>query len=521
MDSLTPHKMFRTAFLDEHGLRFPEGRRRLEDHVFVAEAYFLAERISVLADYHCYFHVGRADAGNAGYQRIDPPGYYGYVREVVDIVLARTEPGPLRDRCLRRPLRTELLGRLDGAAFLAQDPHTNARCSTKRARCRRDDPAERRRRTARPQRVRAELLRADRRSDLAAYVEHGLRLGLDVRLLAVRWEEGGILALDFEGALVDQTTGEPWRYHRDGKALLMPGPDALRDTVPREVLDCAKLLPSARLDLLLRRRADSEEWPVPSESSFDLHEEGDRLSVSYRATARIDPRTLGGGATLTAGIWDAYARVTQTGFGRQARLGAHRAEGVTGQLRTALLSGQLMTPYWTEPYSNLSLDVGANPNRLLRDIREGDDRVAVHRAADGTPTLRVTVPLELEPGAAPIGVVTLEQRSSNLSVALDADQVERGPDGLSLTSALPELEWGDWQVLVTLDAERWRVPRPTGVRLTVSESGEVTVAAIAAKPVGAQVVKASTALRRVLRRARGRAGALRRRAARLRRSWRR
>ena len=33
IDSLTPHKMFRRAFLNEHELRFPEGRRRLEDHV--------------------------------------------------------------------------------------------------------------------------------------------------------------------------------------------------------------------------------------------------------------------------------------------------------------------------------------------------------------------------------------------------------------------------------------------------------------------------------------------------------
>jgi poly(ribitol-phosphate) beta-N-acetylglucosaminyltransferase len=38
IDSLTPHKMFRRQFLTETGLRFPEGRRRLEDHVFVTEA---------------------------------------------------------------------------------------------------------------------------------------------------------------------------------------------------------------------------------------------------------------------------------------------------------------------------------------------------------------------------------------------------------------------------------------------------------------------------------------------------
>ena len=66
MDSLTPHKMFRRAFLREHGLRFPEGRRRLEDHVFVVSAYLHAGGISVLVDYACYFHIARGDGGNAG-----------------------------------------------------------------------------------------------------------------------------------------------------------------------------------------------------------------------------------------------------------------------------------------------------------------------------------------------------------------------------------------------------------------------------------------------------------------------
>src|SRR3954447_21364658 len=51
---LAPHKLFRRAFLEEQGLRFPEERRRLEDHAFVVPAFFAARRISILADYPCY-----------------------------------------------------------------------------------------------------------------------------------------------------------------------------------------------------------------------------------------------------------------------------------------------------------------------------------------------------------------------------------------------------------------------------------------------------------------------------------
>ena len=51
---LTPHKLFRRQLLDAHRIRFPEGRRRLEDHLFVVHAYFHAQGISVLADRPCY-----------------------------------------------------------------------------------------------------------------------------------------------------------------------------------------------------------------------------------------------------------------------------------------------------------------------------------------------------------------------------------------------------------------------------------------------------------------------------------
>ncbi|NYV77284.1 glycosyltransferase family A protein, partial [Streptomyces sp. UH6] len=118
MDSLTPHKMFRRAFLDRIGLRFPEGRRRLEDHVFIAEAYLRAETVSVLSDYVCYYHVKREDASNAGFQRFDPVGYFTNLREALDVVERYTEPGELRDRMYRRWLRNEMVERMRGKRLL-------------------------------------------------------------------------------------------------------------------------------------------------------------------------------------------------------------------------------------------------------------------------------------------------------------------------------------------------------------------------------------------------------------------
>src|SRR5215210_4520755 len=123
---LTPHKLFRRGFLGAHALRFPEGRRRLEDHVFVMSAYFREPRISVLADYPCYHWVLRDTDTNASWGHLDPATYFGFLREVLDIVDAHTEPGPFRDRLYARWYRGKMLNRVEKV-------HSNPDLSHRRA----------------------------------------------------------------------------------------------------------------------------------------------------------------------------------------------------------------------------------------------------------------------------------------------------------------------------------------------------------------------------------------------------
>src|SRR3954466_14252886 len=131
MTNLTPHKLFRKSMLDEHGIRFPEGRRRLEDHVFVVHAYFHANRISVLADYAFYHWMmrdwDREAEGNASYSRFDPAGYFDNVREVLDIVEQHTEPGELRDKLNSHWYRGKMLGRVGNQPFVTREPDYNRR----------------------------------------------------------------------------------------------------------------------------------------------------------------------------------------------------------------------------------------------------------------------------------------------------------------------------------------------------------------------------------------------------------
>ncbi|MGI8761346.1 MAG: glycosyltransferase family 2 protein [Jatrophihabitantaceae bacterium] len=539
MDSLTPHKMFRKSFLTEHELRFPEGRRRLEDHVFVVRAYFLARRIAIVADYHCYFHVRREDVGNAGYQRIDPAGYYGYVREVLEIIYAHTKPGALRDRCLRRPLRTELLARLDGGAFLAADPAYQRQLFDRaRAVALESLPPALDAGLSAPQRVRAALLREDRLHDLLCSVEHYDGNRALARLLALHWDDSGALVLEVAGSLVERTSDSPWRYERDGNSVYLSEPKHLRGAFPRAAAECGAQLRSATLRLVLRRRADSEEWAVPTQCSTQTHHDERFTWLSYRASARLDPATLGGGAPLSPGVWDVYAQIVQTGWSKQARLGSLRTPEATAGARAAVLeSGQPVVPYWTHPYDNLSLDVGAGADRLARAIRPAPAAVRIlpdpvaptpyAHASDG-PTLQgqqlhVTVPLSVHAGAElPAARLRLAWVGAG-AAAIEAStrEVRRSGDGLALSFALPAApSEGTWEVQLAVDVAQPRAPRRTGVALEVSGDGSVRVLARAdpeATPAATRL-RAPAPSRPLPRRI---AGKLRRSARRVRRALRR
>jgi hypothetical protein len=76
IDSLTPHKMFRTAFLREHGIVHPEGPWILEDQLFMVRAYLKASVVSIPGDHVSYYYWAREDEGNSGGAQWEPRTYY-------------------------------------------------------------------------------------------------------------------------------------------------------------------------------------------------------------------------------------------------------------------------------------------------------------------------------------------------------------------------------------------------------------------------------------------------------------
>jgi glycosyltransferase involved in cell wall biosynthesis len=362
IDSLTPHKMFRREFLLESGLRFPEGPRRLEDHVFVVAAYFAAQRISVLSDYACYFHISRGDHGNAGYRPHEALSYLGYVGEVLDIVDKFTEPGPARDRLHRRWMRIEILGRLRGARFLKEAPAYREEF-VREARSLVNDrfapgvdaglsPLER---------VVAGLLRTAGLSALLQLAEWENDLKVSARLRGSVWRDGA-LVLDVAATIVDGE-GKPVQLsEHDGSPVLVPPvPADVLEALPPNAMDVSG--GTVSLDLFARHTGTKVQRFLPGSISARSGQSLTTTTLS-RLPVFTDP---GEPEHIPDGVWEIHARWRAFGwtFSRpvtpQARTpGDHDPVGppaVMGATR------RLATPH-RSPRGNLSVELATGPKAV-------------------------------------------------------------------------------------------------------------------------------------------------------------
>ncbi|MFH9858255.1 glycosyltransferase family 2 protein [Streptomyces sp. NPDC017202] len=105
--TLANTKLFRRDLVEKHKLRFPEHLPVGSDQPFTIEACVRARKISVVADYICYFAVKRGDASNITY-RADHLARLRATAEIMDFTAGLIEAGPKRDAVLRRHFTWEL-----------------------------------------------------------------------------------------------------------------------------------------------------------------------------------------------------------------------------------------------------------------------------------------------------------------------------------------------------------------------------------------------------------------------------
>jgi glycosyltransferase involved in cell wall biosynthesis len=107
--TLGPWKLFRKEFLDGRGIRFPEGKVRLEDGIFVTEAYLTARRVSMLADYDYYRKRDQPDRGNISSSSADPDGYTSSIATMLDTVRRHCADDSLADSLVATLYRRKAL----------------------------------------------------------------------------------------------------------------------------------------------------------------------------------------------------------------------------------------------------------------------------------------------------------------------------------------------------------------------------------------------------------------------------
>jgi poly(ribitol-phosphate) beta-N-acetylglucosaminyltransferase len=449
VESMTCHKMFRRQFLNEHGIRFPEGKRRLEDHVFVVQAYLLAEAVSVLSDYACYHLVKRDDGGNISRLPFVPADYYGNLREAIAVAEQHSEPGPVRDTVLRRWYRSEMLKRLGGQAFLSfpQDYRRELYDEIHRLALDHFTGPEIPKPYGAPLRARSELLQQGRYDDLVRLAEFEATLSLEARVEEVRWRDG---LLRLRLALSVESAGAPVVVlEADGQSratVAVPG-------IAGSTGEVAVTPATARVEVFLRHRHSGVERQLQVQST-QPSVAGGGGALSYEAAGSLDP-VPGNGPALEEGIWDVHARLSRWGWTPLTRrIGSTRADGVEESLRPALVGPRpaVLVPYWTD-HGNLSLDVGQHLHRLTEALQGRCGAPVMQRVAGGA-TVRIAAPVHVAPGAAPLTVSLRACRPMVADLTVEGQIGAGGPQQTAvLTGRFPSYRVGGQLALSTDDGE--------------------------------------------------------------------
>jgi poly(ribitol-phosphate) beta-N-acetylglucosaminyltransferase len=476
-DSLTPHKMFRRQFLLDHDIRYPEGKRRLEDQLIMAQAYFAAKTVSIVGDYVCYYYLKREDGTNAGSAPIDPTTYYDNLREVLDVVEANAEPGEFRDSLQRRFYRREMLGRVDSKFVLGYQP-----------RFRDDLLAEIRRLALEPRfapgvrtglpaflRLRSYFVRENLVDELLSYSERCLQIRAQARLEDMCWRDG-VLVLTVRAWLGEEH--QPLEFLRRGDRLFLT-PEIALDAPPDE-RECTGQLEQLLADASLRNRDTADEFFLPAALRLQEHTVGERADSSavqaeWVGEIELDPTSALGGRPLPRGVWDVWIRLSGLGLNRKMRLGNERDRSAERGRHPAVLGSRplLAVPYWTTPLGNLSLDIDEH-SRPVRDIVQ---RVPVTLSPPWQPgptSVRIDLPVTVFPARPVTGRLRLSERRTGTAVHCPLECRQEGST-LHLTADLPTrgtgLTAGIWEIAVVLPDLGWDEPRPINRFLAVPRVG--------------------------------------------------
>lgn len=366
MESLTPHKMFRRAFLLDEGITFPEGPVRLEDQLFMARAYVRAKRVAILGDHPCYVWNRREDGGNTSSRATTPETYYGHLRTVVKAIKDGTEPGPLQDHMLRRSYRVELLRPVSEPRVLQRTGSNLERYfDVVRSMALDCYPPGVRDGLPAISRLRAHLLEEGNLESLVELAGRTKEIRPQVTVDDIRRRNGRLVIRTTIGMV--RADGEPLTLvERYGRLLL--DPDLLADIKGAVGWEAPHPLGDARGELLVHDVARDLWWFPDTDLAARTQPLGHgRHQVILTGETTIDPLTLAGGTEMPPGTHLVWASAQLLGVGRRARLTGTPSCPAPFTAGTPPL---LVVPAWGGPSGQLRLSVShpghiSVPHRVL------------------------------------------------------------------------------------------------------------------------------------------------------------
>ncbi|RIX26588.1 glycosyltransferase family 2 protein [Amnibacterium setariae] len=384
---MVPHKLYRRAFLAEHGIAFPEGRRRLWEDVYVnVAAWRHAERVAVLADTPVYrWHASRTNNSKS----------YGpltteYWDRLDDLLAFITETLAADPEALRSALLHQYQGRVLGRLGKhLRDPEADpeavaaaidrATAAQQRFFSEAHDAA-----LAGFDRARAVLLRTGRADLLRALAEVDADTAPVVTATGAQWRDGA-LHLDVR---VDWVTrdGAPAAFERVGERVLRALPVELRAVLPEGVVDVTDTIDDLRVGIGVRDRDEAVTWLLPGEhrAAWEAQDDGRPVPVLH-GTAVLDPALAAAGRPLADRVHDLVAGVEWDAADYWARSVRYEGPAVP-----AVVRGRPGVAYKSKKGA-LALDLSSGLRNVLADGGAPAGRIAGTTAGLTLPLPRVAV----------------------------------------------------------------------------------------------------------------------------------
>jgi hypothetical protein len=268
----------------------------------------------VLADRPVYHWVRRESDANASYDRFDPKAYFAAVREALDLIEAKTEPGPWRDRLRDHYYRGKMLNRVGGRDWLWRDAEWRRELyETVRelALERWDDDVHER--LAFNLRLRSKLMRRGDFDSLGRLSRYERRLQPTIRIRRI--ERGGThLVLRLESWM--GTDDARLRFERRGDgAFWIPPTEKLAEAFPEADREVTGELRRSTLDVFLRNVVDGSEYTLPARTRVQLRvRESGWVRPKLVTSVPIAPTAAAAGAPLPPGRWEVHATLSVAGF---------------------------------------------------------------------------------------------------------------------------------------------------------------------------------------------------------------